>query len=120
MACRKSRAKGPIYTSLGQRPRNRPTIPPSANPITGCGFGRDGAFYVTEFSTHFPTSDLGDVVRIVIKPDGSAGARTTLGVGALHSPNGFASGPDGSIYVSNHSTSTAVDVTPGEVVRVNF
>lgn len=93
------------------------------NPITGCGFGKDGAFYVTEYTTHFPTSDLGDVVRIPVNPDGSAGSaatRTTLGYGALHSPNGFACGPDGSIYVSNYSTSTAVDATPGEVVRVNY
>lgn len=90
------------------------------NPITGCGFGRDGAFYVTEYTTDFPTSDLGDVVRITVNSDGSAGARTALGYGALHSPNGFASGPDGAIYVSNYSTSTATDPTPGEVVRVNY
>lgn len=90
------------------------------NPITGCGFGQDGAFYVTEYTTHFPTSDLGEVVRIAVNSDGSAGARTALGYGALHSPNGFACGPDGAIYVSNYSISTAADSTPGEVVRVNY
>ncbi len=87
------------------------------NPITGCGFGRHGALYVTEFSTSFPTSDLGDVVRIEVNSDGSAGTRTALGYGALHSPNGFACGADGSIYVSNYSTATAPQ---GEVVRVNY
>lgn len=62
----------------------------------------------------------GDVVRIAINQDGSAGPRTRLGVGALHAPNGFACGPDGSIYVSNNSTSTGAGPVSGEVVRVNY
>jgi hypothetical protein len=84
------------------------------HPITGCGFG-PGGFYVTEFSVHFPVTDLGDVVKIAVNPDGTAGARTVMGAGVLHHPNGFAAGPDGSIYVSNNSTS----IGTGEVVRVN-
>lgn len=90
------------------------------NPITGCGFGRDGAFYATEFMTQESGYQSGDVVRIEVNADGSAGAVTALGVGALQNPNGFACGPDGSIYVSNHSVSTGVDAQPGEVVRVNY
>jgi hypothetical protein len=89
------------------------------NPITGCGFGRDGSFYVTEFVTQESGCQSGDVVRIKVNGAGSAGARTALGVGALHNPNGFAAARDGSIYVSNNSISTAVDPQPGEVVRVN-
>lgn len=83
-------------------------------PITGCGFGKDNAFYVTEFTTNFPVSDLGQVVRIHIQSDGSAGKRTYLGYGSLHSPYGFAVDSKGSIYVSNNSTSGG----NGEVVRV--
>lgn len=92
------------------------------DPITGCGFG-NGAFYVTEFFTQASGFTSGAVVRIAINPDGSAGARTLLGVGVLHEPNGFAAGADGSIYVSNNSTSPGVAQTPGarvgEVVRVD-
>jgi hypothetical protein len=90
------------------------------NPITGCGFGRDGSFYVTEYVTQESGYQSGDVVRIKVNKDGSAGARTALGVGALHNPNSFAAGRDGSIYVSNNSTSTAIDPLPGQVVRVNY
>jgi sugar lactone lactonase YvrE len=73
--------------------------------ITGCGFG-PGGFYVTEF-------DLGDVVKIAINPDGTAGTQTQL-IGSLENPNGFAVGPDGAIYVSNKSISSG----GGEVVRI--
>jgi hypothetical protein len=64
--------------------------------------------YVTEFFTAgFGTP--GDVIRIALNPDGSAGARTVMGVGALVAPNGFAAGPDGSIYVSNFSVFPGVN-----------
>jgi hypothetical protein len=90
-------------------------------PITGCGFG-SGAFYVTELFTTSPASP-GAVIKIALNPDGSAGARTKMGGGQLKSPNGFASGPDGSIYVSNHSTSPGVAQSAGapvgQIVRVD-
>jgi hypothetical protein len=88
------------------------------HPTTGCGFGLD-AFYVTEFFTGgFGTK--GDVIRIALNPDGSAGARTVMGGGALVAPNGFAAGPDGSIYVSNFSVFPGVNAGPvGQVVRVD-
>ncbi len=89
-------------------------------PITGCGFGL-GAFYVTEYWTTSPAAP-GALVKIALNPDGSAGARTTLGGGQLKFPNAFAAGPDGSVYVSNHSTSPGTPQSPGapvgEVVRV--
>ena len=88
------------------------------HPITGCGFGLD-AFYVTEFFTAgFGTP--GDVIRVALNPDGSAGARTPMGVGALIAPNGFAAGSNGSIYVSNFSVFPGVNAGPvGQVVRVD-
>jgi hypothetical protein len=43
-----------------------------------------------------------------------------MGVGALIAPNGFAAGPDGSIYVSNFSVFPGVNAGPvGQVVRVD-
>ncbi len=81
-------------------------------PITGCGFGADG-FYVTEFWTSLTPPGGGDVVRVAVNADGTAGARTYFGAGVLKLPNGFAAGPDGAVYVSNESTSPQ-----GSVVRI--
>lgn len=90
-------------------------------PITGCGFG-PGAFYVTEYFTTSPVA-AGALIKIALNPDGTAGARTTMGGGQLKFPNGFASGPDGSVYVSNNSTSPGVAQSAGapvgQVVRVD-
>jgi hypothetical protein len=88
--------------------------------ISGCGFGKDGSFYVTEFdTTGFPPSGLpaGAVIKIARN-----GTRTTLGAGQLFEPNGFAAGPDGSIYVTNWSAvagSGPPGAPTGEVVRIS-
>jgi hypothetical protein len=92
--------------------------------VQGCGFGRDGAFYATEFQTgglnEGPTANpAGDVVRI-----DRWGHRTHLGVGKLFYPSGFAAGSDGAIYVSNCSIAPASGMGPklcpagGQVVRI--
>ena len=89
--------------------------------VQGCGFGRDGAFYATEFQTGGldATNPAGDVVRI-----DRYGHRTHLGVGKLFDPSGFAAGPDGAIYVSNCSLAPATGMGPklcptgGQVVRI--
>jgi sugar lactone lactonase YvrE len=92
--------------------------------VQGCGFGRGGAFYATEFQTgglnEGPTADpAGDVVRI-----GRHGHRTHLGAGKLFFPSGFAAGSDGAIYVSNCSIAPATGMGPqlcpngGQVVRI--
>lgn len=92
--------------------------------VQGCGFGRDGAFYATEFQTsglnEGPTANpAGDVVRI-----DRWGHRTHLGVGQLFYPSGFAAGRDGSVYVSNCSIAPASGMGPklcpsgGQVVRI--
>ena len=92
--------------------------------VQGCGFGRDGAFYATEFQVNGLNEDpkanpAGDVVRI-----DRYGHRTHLGVGKLFYPSGFAAGSDGAIYVSNCSIAPASGMGPqlcktgGQVVRI--
>jgi hypothetical protein len=84
------------------------------NPITACGFS-NGALYVTEYVTQESGFATGDVVRVQVNPDGTAGNRTILGAGALNQPNGLAFDKNGSVYVSNFSISAG----GGQVVRVN-
>jgi len=89
--------------------------------VQGCGFGRDGAFYATEFQTDGlgAQNPAGDVVRI-----SKNGQRTRLGIGQLSFPSGFAAGEDGAIYVSNCSIAPATGMGPqlcpagGQVVRL--
>lgn len=85
------------------------------NPITACGF-HGGALYVTEYNTQDSHYATGDVVRVEVSSDGSAGNRTVLGAGVLHQPNGVAFDQSGQVYVSNHSISSG----GGQVVRVNY
>lgn len=89
--------------------------PRGFNPITACGF-HDGALYVTEYATQESGYATGEVVRVQVNRDGSAGGRTTLGVGALHQPNGLAFDGEGRVHVSNYSISAG----GGQVVRVNY
>jgi sugar lactone lactonase YvrE len=89
--------------------------------VQGCGFGRDGAFYATEFQVGGLTAanPAGDVVRI-----DRHGHRAYLGVGKLFNPSGFAAGSHGTIYVSNCSIAPASGLGPqlcktgGQVVRI--
>lgn len=85
------------------------------NPITAIGF-HNGAIYVTEYTTQESHYATGDVVSVQFNADGTAGARSVLGTGALQQPNGLAFGRDGAIYVSNHSISAG----GGQVVQVNY
>ena len=83
--------------------------------VTGCGFGSDGNFYATEFSTlglDNAAPGTGEVVRV---PAHSSAPITV--VSGLSFPGGFAPGSDGSLYVSNWSIAPAFTGL-GSVVRV--
>jgi len=121
---------GGFYTPEGARiwrvvPGHAPTVwATGLTTVQGCGFGKDGAFYATEFETNGlnegpDANPAGDVVRI-----DKHGHRTHLGVGKLFFPSGFAAGPDGAIYVSNCSVAPATGLGPdlcpdgGQVVSI--
>jgi hypothetical protein len=89
--------------------------------VSGCGFGANGDFYVTEFdTTGVPPAGNPDGVVIQINKDD--GTRTVLGAGKLFAPNGFLAGPDGSIYVTNNAIWFPFGTTDrwneGEVVKI--
>ena len=86
--------------------------------VTGCGFGADGKFYATEFSTaglDNAAPGTGAVVRV--RPYSTS---PTTVVSDLNFPGGFAAGWDGSLYVSNWSISPATggEMPSGEVLRI--
>ncbi|MEO3764682.1 ScyD/ScyE family protein [Streptomyces sp. B5E4] len=88
--------------------------------ISGCGFGANGDFYVTQFDkTGFPPPGDPEGVVVQIAKDGT---RTVLGEGKLFAPQGFLAGPDGSIYVANNTVWYPVGTTnrwdQGEVVKI--
>jgi hypothetical protein len=83
--------------------------------ITGCGFGHDGRFYATEFSTlglDNAAPGTGAVVRV---PAHSTSPVTVTN--GLSFPGGFAPGADGSVYVSDWSIAPASSGL-GSVLRI--
>jgi sugar lactone lactonase YvrE len=89
--------------------------------VTGCGFGPDGKFYATEFSTSGFESFAPFTGAVVRVPAHSTSPIPV--VEGLSFPNGFAA-RGGSIYVSNWSIVPAVPpgppFQPGEVVRISL
>jgi hypothetical protein len=86
--------------------------------VTGCGFGSDGQFYATEFSTlGFESFQPGTGAVVRVPPHSTS--QTSIASG-LSFPGGFAAGPNGAIYVSNWSIAPANSIghPPGEVVRI--
>jgi len=73
--------------------------------ITSATFG-PGGLYVTEY-------DSGNLIRIPLNSDGTAGTPTTL-ISSLKNPTGVTVSPDGSIYISNNGISSG----GGEVLRI--
>jgi hypothetical protein len=87
--------------------------------VTGCGFGGDGRFYATEFSTlglDHAAPGTGAVVRV---PAHSTAPVTV--VGRLNFPGGFAA-RGRSLFVSNWSVAPASNGggPTGSVVRISL
>jgi hypothetical protein len=86
--------------------------------VTGCGFGSNGQFYATEFSTlglDNAAPNTGAVVRV---PPHSTSP--VVVASELSFPGGFAAGPNDAIYVSNWSVAPAFTGggPTGQVVRI--
>jgi hypothetical protein len=94
--------------------------------VTGCGFGSDGQFYATEFSTlGFESFAAGTGAVVRVPPHGTAPIPVVSNSpgkadSPLSFPNGFAVGPDGALYVSNWSIAPASNGggPTGQVVRI--
>jgi glucose/arabinose dehydrogenase len=79
--------------------------------IIGLAFTPDGNLYVLEIAANSLISGwpTGALIRVDRK-----GTQTTVLADPLSSPGGITVGPDGALYVTNHSTSPGV----GEVLRI--
>jgi hypothetical protein len=88
--------------------------------VTGCGFGHDGRFYATEFSTLGLDNGAPGTGAVVRVPAHST-APITVASG-LNFPGGFAAGRRCSLYVSNWSIAPADSGggPTGEVVRIGL
>ena len=87
--------------------------------VTGCGFGHDGKFYATEFSSLGLDNAAPGTGRVVRVPAHSTKPITI--VGGLSFPGGFAGAADGSLYVSNWSIAPShgqPGAPTGSVVRI--
>src|SRR4051812_40031535 len=86
--------------------------------VTGCGFGHDGRFYATEFSTNGLEAAAPGTGAVVQVPAHST-APVTIASG-LNFPGGFAADRRCSLYVSNWSIAPADGAggPTGEVVRI--
>jgi hypothetical protein len=87
--------------------------------VTGCGFGHDGKFYATEFSSLGLDNAAPGTGRVVRVPAHSKKPVTVIG--GLSFPGGFAGAADGSLYVSNWSIAPAhgaPGAPTGSVVRI--
>jgi hypothetical protein len=87
--------------------------------VTGCGFGRDGRFYATEFSTVGLENAAPGTGRVVRVPPHSTSPVTV--VDGLSFPGGFAAGRH-AVYVSNWSIAPAHNGggPTGSVVRIEI
>ena len=89
--------------------------------VTGCGFGRDGRFYATEFSSLGLDNAAPGTGQVVQVPAHSSSP--VIIVAGLNFPGGFAAGPGGSLYVSNWSILPGhgpAGAPTGSIVRITL
>jgi hypothetical protein len=85
--------------------------------VTGCGFGKNGSFYATEFSTLGLENAAPGTGAVVLVPPHSSSP--TVVVSGLNFPGGFAAGPH-ALYVSDWSIapSNSGGGPTGSVLRI--
>ncbi len=77
-------------------------------------FDEHGMLYVLQVSSNGLASPLGPGSGLLIQVDPTTGVRTTIASEGLVFPGGVVVGPDGALYVTNHSNSP----TGGQVLRI--
>lgn len=77
-------------------------------------FDDDGNLFVLQVSSNGLASSMGPGTGVLIKIDANTGERTTIATTGLVFPGAVVAGPDGALYVTNHSN----DPTLGQVLRI--
>lgn len=71
--------------------------------IVDLTFGGDGSLYVLQVSSNGLASAMGPGTGLLIKVDPTTGARRTVASDGLVFPGAVVAGPDGTLYVTNHT-----------------
>ncbi|MGD9720145.1 MAG: ScyD/ScyE family protein [Pirellulales bacterium] len=83
--------------------------------IVDLTFDENGMLYVLQVSSNGLASPLGPGTGLLLKIDPTTGERTTIAGAGLVFPGSVVAGPDGSLYVSNHSNAPS----GGQVLRIS-
>jgi len=71
--------------------------------IVDLTFGGDGSLYVLQVSSNGLASTMGPGTGLLLKVDPTTGIRTTIASEGLVFPGSVVAGPDGTLYVTNHT-----------------
>lgn len=82
--------------------------------IIDLAFDTSGMLYVLQVSSNGLASPLGPGSGLLLQVDPTTGIRTTIASDGLVFPGGVTVGPDGALYVTNHSNVP----TGGQVLRI--
>ena len=83
--------------------------------IVDLTFDDDGVLYVLQISSNGLASPMGPGSGLLLQIDPTTGDRTTIASNGLVFPGAVVTGPDGALYVTNHSNAP----TGGQVLRIS-
>ena len=84
--------------------------------IVDLTFGGDGSLYVLQVSSNGLASTMGPGTGLLLKVDPTTGIRTTIASEGLVFPGSVVAGPDGTLYVTNHTNIP----TGGQVLSITL